>query len=86
MAWNKAEAITVWNTRRAKAAVQLDAMREARVGMEELYAICERSGVAGHVSHYNGPADLLLTLIEEGRARGLDLLRCASGQESFVSK
>ncbi len=42
-------------------------------GMREVYEICEHSGVAGHISHYNGPADLLLPLIDEGRARGLDL-------------
>jgi N-acyl-D-amino-acid deacylase len=45
----------------------------AAVGMKEVYEICERSGVAGHVSHYNGPAELLLPLIDQGRARGLDL-------------
>jgi N-acyl-D-amino-acid deacylase len=45
----------------------------AAVGMREVYEICERSGVAGHVSHYNGPADLLLPLIDQGRSRGLDL-------------
>ena len=28
------------------------------------------SGVAGHVSHYNGPADLLLPLIDQGVAPG----------------
>lgn len=45
----------------------------AEVGMLEVYEICERSGVAGHISHYNGPAELLLPLIDRGRARGLDL-------------
>lgn len=45
----------------------------APVGMSEVYEICERSGVAGHISHYNGPADVLLPLIDQGRARGLDL-------------
>jgi N-acyl-D-amino-acid deacylase len=29
--------------------------------------------VAAHVSHYNGPADVLLPLIDQGRARGYDL-------------
>ena len=33
----------------------------------------EASGVPAHISHYNGPADLLLPLIDEGRALGLDL-------------
>lgn len=42
-------------------------------GMAEVYEICKRSGVAGHISHYNGPADLLLPLIDQGRASGLDL-------------
>lgn len=45
----------------------------AVTGMAEVYEICERSGVAGHVSHYNGPAELLLPLVDNGRARGLDL-------------
>jgi N-acyl-D-amino-acid deacylase len=45
----------------------------APVGMREVYEIAERSGVASHISHYNGPADVLLPLIDEGRARGLDL-------------
>jgi N-acyl-D-amino-acid deacylase len=45
----------------------------APVGMHEVYEICKRSGVAGHISHYNGPADVLLPLIDEGRAMGLDL-------------
>lgn len=45
----------------------------APVGMREVYEICERSGVAGHISHYNGPADVLLPLIDDGRSRGLDL-------------
>lgn len=42
-------------------------------GMREVYEIVERSGVAAHVSHYNGPADVLLPLIDQGRARGMDL-------------
>jgi N-acyl-D-amino-acid deacylase len=45
----------------------------AAVGMAEVYEICERSGVAGHISHYNGAAELLLPLIDDGRRRGLDL-------------
>ncbi len=45
----------------------------ASVGMAEVYEICERSGAAGHISHYNGRADLLLPLLDQGRARGLDL-------------
>lgn len=45
----------------------------AAVGMHEVYEICKLSGVIGHVSHYNGPADLLLPLMDQGRALGLDL-------------
>ena len=45
----------------------------ADVGMREVYDIAKASGVPAHVSHYNGPADLLLPLIDEGRALGLDL-------------
>lgn len=45
----------------------------AGVGMEEVYEITRSSGVASHVSHYNGPADLLLPLMDRGRAMGLDL-------------
>ena len=41
--------------------------------MEEVYEIARRSGVAAHVSHYNGPADILLPLIDRGLAMGLDL-------------
>jgi len=41
--------------------------------MEEVYDICKSSGVAGHVSHYNGRADLLLPLMDQGIAMGLDL-------------
>jgi N-acyl-D-amino-acid deacylase len=42
-------------------------------GMLEVYEIAQTAGVPAHVSHYNGPAELLLPLIDEGRARGLDL-------------
>jgi N-acyl-D-amino-acid deacylase len=45
----------------------------AAVGMNEVYEICKLSGAAGHVSHYNGPAELLLPLLDQGRALGLDL-------------
>jgi N-acyl-D-amino-acid deacylase len=46
---------------------------KADVGMREVYEIARASGAAAHVSHYNGPADLLLPLIDQGRAMGLDL-------------
>jgi N-acyl-D-amino-acid deacylase len=45
----------------------------ATVGMREVYQIAGTTGVPAHVSHYNGAADLLLPLIDEGRALGLDL-------------
>jgi N-acyl-D-amino-acid deacylase len=45
----------------------------APLGMREVYEICRASGVAGHISHYNGPAEVLLPLIDQGRAIGLDL-------------
>jgi N-acyl-D-amino-acid deacylase len=45
----------------------------AAIGMREVCDIAKAAGVPAHVSHYNGPADLLLPLIDEGRALGLDL-------------
>ena len=45
----------------------------AAVGMREVYDIAQATGVPAHISHYNGPADLLLPLIDQGRALGLDL-------------
>jgi len=45
----------------------------APVGMDEVYDISRSSGVASHISHYNGPAELLIPLIERGLAQGLDL-------------
>src|SRR5437763_14098441 len=45
----------------------------APVGMREVYDIAKATDVPAHISHYNGPADLLLPLIDEGRALGLDL-------------
>ena len=41
--------------------------------MSEVFEIARSSGAPAHVSHYNGTADLLLPLIDEGRALGLDL-------------
>lgn len=43
------------------------------VGMRELCEIAEKADVPAHVSHYNGRAELLSSLIDQGRARGLDL-------------
>ena len=45
----------------------------APVGMREVYDIARTTAVPTHVSHYNGRADLLLPLIDEGRSLGLDL-------------
>ena len=45
----------------------------AAVGMREVFDIARATGVPAHISHYNGRADLLLSLIDEGRALGLDL-------------
>jgi N-acyl-D-amino-acid deacylase len=46
----------------------------AGAGMSEVFDIVRASGgVPAHISHYNGRADLLLSLIDEGRALGLDL-------------
>ena len=42
-------------------------------GMRELTEIVRRSGVAGHVSHYHGPAGMLAGLLDEARAQGLDV-------------
>ena len=45
----------------------------APIGMQEVDDIVRRSGVAAHISHYNGPAEILLPLIDRGRALGYDL-------------
>ena len=42
-------------------------------GMRELTEIVRRAGVAGHVSHYHGPAGMLTGLLDEARADGLDV-------------
>lgn len=46
---------------------------KAPIGMAEVYEICRKADCPGHISHYNGPADVLLPLIDKGRAEGLDL-------------
>ncbi|MFD1541903.1 N-acyl-D-amino-acid deacylase family protein [Nonomuraea guangzhouensis] len=45
----------------------------AGVGMSEVVEIAQRSGTAVHVSHLHGPADVLLPLVEEALAVGVDL-------------
>jgi N-acyl-D-amino-acid deacylase len=47
--------------------------KRAMIGMDEVYEIARLSNVACHVSHYNGPADLLLPLVDRGLAMGIDL-------------
>ncbi len=42
-------------------------------GMSEVYDIVRQSGVAAHISHYHGPADVMLPLIDQGWALGFDL-------------
>lgn len=46
---------------------------DAPKGMAEATEIGRRSGVPCHISHYNGPADLLLPLADQARALGVDL-------------
>jgi N-acyl-D-amino-acid deacylase len=45
----------------------------APVGMAEAVEIARASGVAAHVSHYHGPAEMLIGLVDEARADGIDL-------------
>jgi N-acyl-D-amino-acid deacylase len=45
----------------------------APIGMREVCEIARTAGVAAHVSHYNGPADVLLPLVDQARATGLDV-------------
>jgi N-acyl-D-amino-acid deacylase len=45
----------------------------ATVGLPEVCEIVKESGVAAHISHYHGPADVLLPLLDQGRALGYDL-------------
>lgn len=45
----------------------------AAIGVDELRAICHDSGVRGHISHYHGPAPLLVGLLDDARNAGMDL-------------
>ena len=47
--------------------------RLAPIGMAEVCEISRRTGVASHISHYNGAAEIMLPLVDHGRAEGLDL-------------
>ncbi|MEW4570181.1 D-aminoacylase [Tautonia sp. JC769] len=42
-------------------------------GVAEIAEVGKRSGAAVHISHYNGPAELLLGLVDQARAEGVDL-------------
>ena len=45
----------------------------AWAGMAEVAEIARSSGVAAHVSHYHGPANMLTGLVDTARADGLDV-------------
>jgi N-acyl-D-amino-acid deacylase len=45
----------------------------SRVGVDELVAICRAAGVKGHVSHFHARSELLVALVDEARAAGVDL-------------
>ncbi|WP_219416291.1 N-acyl-D-amino-acid deacylase family protein [Pseudonocardia nigra] len=45
----------------------------AHVGMAEVERITALSGVAAHISHYHGPANMLVGLVDAARDRGVDL-------------
>jgi len=45
----------------------------APTGMAEVRAIAAASGVAAHVSHYHGPGEQLVALLDAARAEGLDV-------------
>ncbi|QDV36474.1 N-acyl-D-amino-acid deacylase family protein [Tautonia plasticadhaerens] len=42
-------------------------------GVGEIAEVAKNSGAAVHISHYNGPAELLLGLVDRHRAEGVDL-------------
>jgi N-acyl-D-amino-acid deacylase len=42
-------------------------------GVAELRAVAVGSGVATHISHFHGPSELLLSLLDDARAAGLDV-------------
>ncbi|MGI8459140.1 MAG: amidohydrolase family protein [Propionibacteriaceae bacterium] len=45
----------------------------SRAGIDELVSICRDAGVAGHVSHFHARSELLMALVDEVRAAGVDL-------------
>ena len=42
-------------------------------GVAEIAEVARRSGAAVHISHYNGPAPVLLPLVDRYRGEGIDL-------------
>ncbi|WP_205856355.1 amidohydrolase family protein, partial [Phytoactinopolyspora endophytica] len=46
---------------------------EAWVGIDEVHQIATRTGVAVHVSHLHGPANMLIELVETAREDGVDV-------------
>jgi N-acyl-D-amino-acid deacylase len=45
----------------------------APIGMQEVCEVARKSGVAAHVSHFNGPAEVLLPLVDQALSQGLDV-------------
>lgn len=45
----------------------------AREGLAELSEVARRSGVAAHISHYHGPAEVLARHLDEAWAAGVDV-------------
>jgi N-acyl-D-amino-acid deacylase len=46
---------------------------QSPIGVAEVDEVMRRSGVRGHISHFHGPAELLLGAINQSTARGNDL-------------
>lgn len=46
---------------------------EAHLGVGEVCAIAQGAGVPAHISHYHGPAHMLVKLVDDSRADGIDL-------------
>jgi N-acyl-D-amino-acid deacylase len=45
----------------------------APFGVAEVIEIARASNAASHISHYNGPASILLPLVDQARVQGIDL-------------
>jgi N-acyl-D-amino-acid deacylase len=46
---------------------------DAHVGVGEVRAIARDAGIPAHISHYHGPANMLIQLVEDARAAGVDV-------------